>query len=521
MVLVRTRRGPARSERRGTSTARRKKHFTPESMAAARFLLGNFLATRSLLPYGQRDEEIDQGDLDIDKECRYPKDPDVFHFRSLYVREGIAQRINDVYPDECFSIYPDLYQTEASRSTSFERKWDQMLDGMDPWGELHRFDRMMGLGRYGGLLLGFDDGRDLDRPISGFRKDGTRSPSASDYNLLYMMPYSEDLISINKFEQDKSSPRYMMPVSYQLKLADPRNVGDVNGNGFDTAAVNEVNVHWTRIQHGVDNRMSSRWAGIPRMKPVVNRIHDLRKILGSSAEMFFKGGFPGYTFNTYPDLAGNVEIDEDTIRDQLENYMNGLQRYLASEGGEFKALLSQVADPTNHIVQQMMYICASLRVPFRIMTGSEAGHLASTQDAGTWNRRLAMRQKVHLNPNVIRPFVNRLMQVGTLPRVKSYKIEWRDLNSMTDVEKSKVALAKAQAMMQYVSGKVESIMPLREFFTMVMGMTPAEADAVITSRMGMSPLKFLSKPAWDASAPKPQGGGRTGNAPKKASGRPR
>ncbi len=519
MVLVRTRR--ERIPMKGRSTVRPKRKPSAESLSAARFLLGNYLATRALIPYGSRDAEIDQGDLDINKECRYPEDPDVYHYRSLYEREGVAQRINDVYPDECFSLYPDLYQTEASRVTTFERSWETMLDDMDPWGELHRFDRLMGLGRYGVLLYGFDDGRDLDRPVSGFRKDGTRSPSASAYKLLYMMPYSEDLISINKFEEDKSSPRYGLPTMYQLKLADPRALGDSNGTQFDPAALTEVNVHWTRVQHGVDNRMSSRWSGIPRMKPVVNRIHDLRKILGSSAEMFFKGGFPGYTFNTYPDLAGNVEIDEETIRDQLENYMNGFQRYLASEGGEFKALMMQVADPTNHIVQQMMYICSALGVPFRIMTGSEAGHLASTQDSGTWNRRLAKRQQTHLNPKVIRPFINHLMAVGCLPRVKSYKIEWRDLNSATDVEKSKVALAKAQAMMQYVSGKVETIMPVREFMTMVMGMTPAEADAILAARMSMSPLKFLTKPAWETAAAKPQGGGRTGNAPKKASGRPR
>lgn len=152
----------------------------------------------------------------------------------------------------------------------------------------------------------------------------------------------------------------------------------------------------------------------------------------------------------------------------------------------------------------------------RIFQGSESGHLASTQDAETWNRRLKRRQEAYINSFVIRPFVERLVAVGVLPKPKKLFINWNDLNAMSDEQKSDIALKKSQALFQYVSGKVETVLPIREFLTIVLGLTPANADMVVKEISKNK--KLITEKAWDTTAmlekvsQGPQGGARKGAA---------
>ena len=50
-------------------------------------------------------------------------------------------------------------------------------------------------------------------------------------------------------------------------------------------------IHWQRILHLADNRIESNIYGEPRLTPVLNRVLDLHKILGVSAETFWLGAF--------------------------------------------------------------------------------------------------------------------------------------------------------------------------------------------------------------------------------------
>ena len=217
---------------------------------------------------------------------------------------------------------------------------------------------------------------------------------------------------------------------------------------------------------------------------------DCRKILSSSAEMFYKGGFPGYSFETHPNIE-DPEIDRKFLKEQVFRYMQGLQRYMALEGMTAKSLTPQIADPTSHMLNQLNTICLTLGVPLRIFMGSEQAHLASTQDAQNWNRRLAGRQNRYLTPCVIRPLINRLMGLGVLPRILKYFVEWKDMNALSDKDKADVSMKKSQAMMAYVSSGSETIMSPYHFFTFILGMTEAEADAVVA---GATTSK--TKEAW-------------------------
>jgi len=215
------------------------------------------------------------------------------------------------------------------------------------------------------------------------------------------------------------------------------------------------------------------------MQPVYNRLVDLRKLYGGSAEMYWKGAFPGLAIETHPQLGGDVVIDSAAMKTQMEQYMNGLQRYLSLVGQSANSLAPQVVDPTSHINTQIEAICVRLGIPKRIFMGSERGELASSQDDSTWNDRLRHRQSMFITPRLIVPFVDRLITFGVLPEPKSYYVKWPDLEALTEQEQATVAVTKTEALTKYSSGGGESIMIVLDFLTKILGMEQGEAEAVV------------------------------------------
>ena len=217
-----------------------------------------------------------------------------------------------------------------------------------------------------------------------------------------------------ELESNQSSPRFGYPKFYNINFGSPDDA--LQTGTIVSSKTVSYKVHWTRIVHLADNRLSSEIAGIPRLQQPLNNVSDLRKVLGGSAEMFWKGAFPGYAFTTYPELAGQLDpIDKDELLDEYQAYVDGLQRILTGENGKWESLEPQIADPTNHVTQHLLIICATIGVPLRIFLGSEAAHLASTQDKQTWNDRLMGRNSRYLDPYVVRPVIDRLIMTGVCP----------------------------------------------------------------------------------------------------------
>lgn len=437
-------------------------------------ILGAMFLSRSALW-----ANLDPKGRDLDKECGYPSTVTIDQLRHLYEREGPATRTVQVLPEETWSVYPLLYESEDEVQTPFEKAWNDLQKTHNIWSYLHRVDELSGIGTFGILLLGINDGKTLDQPVAGLNDRGEKVGNVK-YDLLYLRAFDQYLVKIDEFESDPSNPRFGQPKMYSIQFSDPKNGLESSSTTATVVDTTLRKVHWTRVIHVADNRKSSEVFGVPRMLPVLNRLYDLRKVLGGSSEMLWKGGFPGYSFETTPEVnASDMDIDKDALKKQIEAYQNGLQRYLALEGVVAKSLAPQVADPSNHIEQNLRIIAMTLGVPLRIFLGSEAGHLASTQDSTTWNRRLARRQNIYVTPMIIRPVIQRFMAFGILPTVENFSVSWRDLNALTEKDLADVALKKSQALLAYVTSGAESIIPPLEFFTNVLEIPLDQAQAII------------------------------------------
>lgn len=411
-----------------------------------------------------------------DTEFGYPDDVTAEECGRLFERGDIAGRIVSVFPEECWSRRPEVYESVEHRSTEFEKAWKDLVDTKNFLWYLQQVDILSGIGSFGVLLLGIDDGQTLETPVKGIDlKTGLGNGKEKKSQLLYCRAFDERYVTIDKFEDDLTSPRYGMPVMYTIKFTDPSTYA--TGETKTTTTIDKK-VHWTRIIHVADNLISSEVIGVPRMKPVWNRLQDILKTAGGSAEMFWKGAFPGISFETLPDIAPG-ELDVESIKDEFAKYSNGLQRFLALNGVTAKSLPVQVADPTPHINMQIMLIAIRMGVPARVLMGSEVGALASAQDTKRWNERLAKRQNEYLTPRLVRLVVDRLMAIGVLPKVKMYIVEWPDMNVPTSIEKGTVAMKKTQAMSAYTSGGVSDLIAPEDYLIRVLELPTEEAKTIV------------------------------------------
>ena len=69
-----------------------------------------------------RGTRLDPVGRDLDKECGYILAPNFNTYWELYNRNGVAARIVNVFPDECWQKPPEVYEVEdESQVTDFER----------------------------------------------------------------------------------------------------------------------------------------------------------------------------------------------------------------------------------------------------------------------------------------------------------------------------------------------------------------------------------------------------------------
>lgn len=407
---------------------------------------------------------------DINFSCGYPNFITISDYKGIFDREGVAKRVTTILPEDSWAMRPSIVENEKEE-TEFEKEWKTLEKNHHIFHYLQRADSLSGIGRFGILLMGVSDGLELSLPVVGIDEKTGKKVGDGKLELLYLRPFDESVVAIQDKEKDPTSPRFGFPTKYSIQFEDS---SQLNGTTSST-----MTVHWTRVLHLADNRETSEVYGTPRMKPVYNRLLDIRKILSGSGEMFWKGAFPGYAFEINKDIK-NPELDKESIRKEFENYSNDLQRYMAIEGVTVKSLTPQVASPGDHLKSQMESIALTIGVPLRIFLGSEQAKLASTQDKDTYNDRLSSRQRYYVTPMIIEPFINRLMAFGVLKETE-FTTVWPDLSTPSEKDRADVGEVKTKAIASYVTSNADALIPPREFLTIVLGMSSEEVDVIETA----------------------------------------
>ncbi|MGM0409210.1 MAG: anti-CBASS protein Acb1 family protein [Bacillota bacterium] len=365
------------------------------------------------------------------------------NYMAKYQRQDIAGRIIDAPADETWKDMPDIHETDdEERNTEFEKAWDKLEDRLRISHYFKRADKLSRIGEFGVLLIG----------AKGKGKLSDEMPKLSGpEDIIFLAPYSQGRVDIDTFEDDPFNPRFRLPKYYSI---------EIGNNTLDSDKSKTTKVHHSRVIHIADNLEEDEIYGRPDLKRVYNLLDDLYKVAGGSPEMFWQNARKGLHADISEEFDPGTEDMED-LQDELDEYFNGLRRYVRTQGVELKDLGVSVANPKPTFEVIMSLISATTGIPKRILLGSERGELSSSQDAKNWSSIIKTRQTNFAEPTILRPFIDRLIKYGALPKVE-YKINWHELIELDDKEKAEMHLSKAKAANEYAKGAAGSIVDIEK-----------------------------------------------------------
>jgi len=389
--------------------------------------------------------------------------PDVLvyaDYLAAYERQDVATRVIETYPDYTWISKPEIYETEGSTDTPFEVDIKNLVRKTDVIGVLRAFDILAGIGEYGVLVIGVDDGGKMDTLLT---------PKKAAHKIIYMRPYAEGEVKVKEWDTNTNSERYMHPVMYT-----------VTPNELQTttmpAIVKTFDVHYSRTIHFADNALNSTVFGVPRLKRVYDRLVDILKIVAGSGEMFWRGAYQGFAFEA--DAEGELTTEDKTaMKDDIQRYLMGLDRAMLLKGVQAKPLSPAVASPKDHLDAQLTMVAIASRIPKRILAGSEMGKLASTQDAENWSQQITTRRTNVTEPRLLRPFIDfcTTNRIIASPQGE-YNVIWAALTAPSDKDVSETAMNFTNALSTYATASLYLVMPFKEYLMNIWRYTVEQAN---------------------------------------------
>lgn len=400
------------------------------------------------------------GDRNLYENFGYIQDPAYDDYRALYDRQGLACRAVEIFSDDTWRKAPVLIDGEGrsddlgEQKTAFLTAWNDLVDRLGVWQMMRQTDVMCGIGRYSILFLGAP-GADFSQP-------------AGNDGLFYLAAYDEQQASIGSWITDQKSEKYGMPQTYNVMFAAPGEMVPVQGGS---------SVHFSRIIHVSENRLGSRVYGRPRLQTAINRLFDLEKVTGGSAEAVWLSMYKGLVLSAREgtELPTPGSDEEKGMEEQLWAYVHQLTRIIRVKNTDVNSLGTDEIRVRDTYDIQISDLAGTLGVPQRILLGSERGELASSQDMRAWNGVIETRRTNFADPELLRPFINWCIAHKVLPKPTSKKVdvEWKPVYTMTEIERADVALKTAQGANTVTGGVPENAIDVNEWRGMV-GLPPRE-----------------------------------------------
>jgi uncharacterized protein len=374
----------------------------------------------------------------------YKRQLSITDYRDRYDRGGLAGALIDIMPDATWRGTVEVREDkDAQTDTEFERAWKSVDRRLQVQAKLLRVDKLSRLSNYAVLLIGVKGDATLDQELPrGTGPDdviflqpftGAGGPGAQLRSRLGGLDAD---CTISEYETDVKNLRFGMPKTYQLKRL------DLNVPDFQRP------VHWSRILHIAEGVLDNDVFGKPALERSWNHFDDLDKITGGGAEAFWLRANAGMHLDVDKDMAfappkAGEPTELEKLKQQAEDYAHQMTRMMRTRGVTISQLGSDVANfsqPADAIITQ---IAGANRIPKRILTGSEMGELASSQDRDNWKDQVNGRQTSYAGPYILRPLVDRLIAYGYLPAPSKgpdvYDVVWPHVQTLTEQEKAEGA----------------------------------------------------------------------------------
>lgn len=398
-------------------------------------------------------------------------------YLARYERQDLAHRCVHIYPDLTWSQPPLVREVKSEQvDTAFETAWASLVLRLKVYRYLKRVDLLANLGHYAVLLIGLRGQANLALPAQ---------PVRGPEDVLYVQPYSEASATVAEWEDNAGHVYYGRPRRYHIQTGLSSEVGPRG------VPARRLLVHASRVLHVAEDVLEDDIYGTPRLKPIYNRLEDVDKLVGMSAEGYARDHRrriaallrDGYELN---------EEDRETYKEQVEKYGMGWTDFLSLGGMDVQQLSGQSVSPKDHFDVQVACIAAGLQVPRSVLIGAERGTLASAEEeAQSLKEKLQEREQDFAEPVLLRPLIDRLLPateaepygLSALPvPANGYVVVWENQRALSEPQRAQVAKDKATAISQYDASRVAtahaglpSSVPRQEFRETILNLPATSA----------------------------------------------
>ena len=377
------------------------------------------------------------GERNMWKTLGYQDDISPKDYYRKYRRQDIAKTIVDAPAQTTWRKPPRVFELgtegegDKAQKGKFEVAFEELAKRLRLWHYLERVDRLAGVANYAVLLIGSKKGTELEAALS---EDGISGPA----DIQFLSVFRQENAKIETFETDATNARFGLPAMYEIQFG-----ADKSGSSIGST---KRKVHHSRILHVADDLLEDDVHGQPRLESVWNLLDDLLKIGGGSGEMYWNMVAGIWHLNI---KGGDVEVDPADLKllDKKfqEAIMGGIRRFVQTRDAELAMVGGDTPDPRGVFFVIKSLISAAKRIPQRILFGAEAGELASSMDEKNWLGQIRGRQESFAEPQMLRPFIDRLQSVKALPETKEYEVDWPPISELDEKELAEVMKAKADA----------------------------------------------------------------------------
>ncbi len=383
------------------------------------------------------------------KDYGWPEDLRFEQLYRMYRRNGLAAAGIDKTILKTWEDSPKVWETEDPAETPLEAQIRQRFEDLRFWGRMAEADRRSMVGRYGGVIFRFADGRRFHEPVE--------SVPGGLMGLVETIPFWQSQLEVAEWNSDVESEAYGQPSFYQFNEA---------ALGDQSPSPRQFRVHPDRVLIWSDDGTVH---GRSALEPGFNDLIDAEKIKGAGGEGFWKSA-RGAPMIEAPqgvkpqDVARAMGVEPDklmeALNDQIESFQQGFDKGLIMGGMTAKPLQISLPVPEHFFAAPVQCFAASLSVPVKILLGSQTGERASTEDAQEW-ARTCMARRVTRNLPILREAVNRLERFGILPE-RDWSLNWGDLTEASPGEKLERAVKMASINAQSRDGLVFTEDEIRE-----------------------------------------------------------
>lgn len=378
-------------------------------------------------------------------EFGYPEQVEFDGYYRAYERNAVAHAAVHNLLDSCWVDSPTIIDGEEGKESTETTPWEKQVTKLlkKHWPKIKDADRRNLVGRYSALLIQLKDGGDWKDAVNV-----TTVKALGDKAVVRLIPAWESQVVPGTYVTDMQSDRYGQPEFYYFN---EQPVGDDKTYG----PTRSVQVHPDRIiiicEGSEDENMLS---GVPFLRAGYNKLLDLEKISGGSAEGFLKNASRQLSM----EFDSTTQIDElvkqateagygtlaEAMNDKVQKLNRGTDAAIAMQAGKVGVLSVAAADPSPSWTVAANEFSASIQSPFTMQFGQQTGRLASDEDKTAWAKRCNGRRWGHQTA-LVTVIIERFWSFGVITPPKSGEVTlvWSDL--LAPSEKEKIANMQAMA----------------------------------------------------------------------------